>query len=111
MTYHSVWPFQRFTVHSSPSGQLAKGLVLTSIWSGQVYSVRTRMLYPRAAWGHALPGAMRYLLRPILGQYDASQRPDDRVSHECHSAHCVVHQWCWLSDSVRLSAESHTLRR
>ena len=34
---------------------------------------------------------MRLLLRPILGQYDASRRPNDRVSHECHSAHCVVH--------------------
>ena len=45
---------------------------------------------------------MRLLLRPILGQYDASWRPNDRVSHECHSAHCVVHQWCRLSDGVGL---------
>ena len=43
---------------------------------------------------------MRLLLRPILGQCDASRRPNDRVSHECHSAHCVVHQWCRLSDPV-----------
>ena len=26
--------------------------------------------------------AMRLLLRPFLGQYDASRRPDDRVSHD-----------------------------
>ena len=39
-------------------------------------------------------GAMRLLLRPYLGQYDAFRRPDDRVSHECHSAHCVVLRWC-----------------
>ena len=67
------------------------------------------------AWG-MLPlkiflnlGAMRLHLRPILCQYDACRRPEDRVSHECHSAHCVVHHWCRLSDPVRLSAESHTL--
>ena len=42
-----------------------------------------------------------------MGQYDASQRPDNGVSHECHSVHCVVHQWCRLSDPVCLSAESH----
>ena len=30
----------------------------------------------------------------IFGQYDASRRPDDRVSHEYHSAHCVVLRWC-----------------
>ena len=39
-------------------------------------------------------GAMRLLLRPFLDQYDASRRPDDRVSHECHSAHCVILCWC-----------------
>ena len=87
------------------------------IWSDQVGSVHARTLYPRGVWGHALPGkilnlgAMRLLLRPILGQYDASWRPNDRVSHECHSAHCVVHHWCRLSDPVCLSAETHTLRR
>ena len=87
------------------------------IWSDWVGSVCTKMPYPRGAWGHAPPGkfwnlgAMRLLLRPILGQYDASRRPNDRVSHECHSAHCVVHQCCWLSDPVRLSAKSHTLCR
>ena len=53
-------------------------------------------------------GAMRLFLRPFLCQYDACRRPEDRVSHECHSAHCVVHHWCRLSDPVRLSAESHT---
>ena len=47
------------------------------------------------AWGHAPPGkfsnlgAMRLLLRLILGQYDTSRRPNDRVSHECHFAHWV----------------------
>ena len=41
----------------------------------------------RGVWEHALPEkfwnleAMRWLLRPFLGQYDASRRPDDRVSH------------------------------
>ena len=54
-------------------------------------------------------GAMRLLLRPFLCQYDACRRPEDRVSHECHSAHCVVHNWCRLSDPVRLLAESHIL--
>ena len=39
-----------------------------------------------------------------FGQYNASRRP---VSHECHSAHFVVHQWCQLSDVVCLSAKSH----
>ena len=53
----------------------------------------------------------RLLLRTFLGQYDASRRPDDRVSHKCHSAHCVVLCWCRLSDPGRLSAESHTLHR
>ena len=46
------------------------------IWSGQVGSARPRMLYPRRVWGHVPPekkkieiliGAMRLLLRPILG--------------------------------------------
>ena len=41
----------------------------------------------RGVCGYAPPGnfcnlkAMRLLLRPFMGQYDASQRPDDRVSH------------------------------
>ena len=73
------------------------------IWSGQVGSARARTLYPRGVWGHAPPGkfwnlgAMRLFLRPILGQYDASRRPNNRVSHD---GHCVVHQWCRLSDPV-----------
>ena len=29
-------------------------------------------------------------MRPILCQHDASRRPNDRVSHERHSADCVV---------------------
>ena len=49
-------------------------------------------------------GAMRLLLRPFLCQYDACRRPEDRVSHECHSAHCVVHHWCRLSNLVHLLA-------
>ena len=77
--------------------------------------VRMQEYYTLGGPGGMLPqenlGAIRSLLRPILGQYDASQRPNDRVSHECHSAHCIVHQWCRLSDPVCLSAESHTLRR
>ena len=43
--------------------------------------------------------AMRLLLRPFWGQYDASRRPDDRVWHEWMStlsAHCVVYYW-WTS--------------
>ena len=55
------------------------------IWSGQVRSVCARMLYPRRVWGHALSIKflpMRLHLRPFLGQYDASQRPEGRVSHE-----------------------------
>ena len=87
------------------------------IWSDQVGCADARMLYPGGVWGYAPPGkfwnfgAMRLLLRPFLGQCDASRRLEDRVSHECHSAHCVVYQWCWLSNPVCLLAESHTLHR
>ena len=87
------------------------------IWSDQVGSACARTLYPMGFWEHAPPGkfwnlgAMRLLLRPLLGQYDASRRPNNRVLHEYHSAHCIVHQWCRLSDPVCLSAKSHTLRR
>ena len=72
------------------------------IWSDQVGSACIRMLYRRGAWGHASPGkfwnlgAMRLFLRPNLGQYDASRRPNNRVSH---STHCVIHQ-CTLGHCV-----------
>ena len=52
---------------------------------------------------------MRLLLRPFLGQYDASRRPDDRVSHECHSPHWVVHSGGRTES--RLSARSVRVRR
>ena len=74
--------------------------------------MRAQERYTLEGPGGMLPqenlGAMRLLLRPFLGQYDASQRPNDRVSHECHSSHCVVHQWCRISGPVWLSAKSHT---
>ena len=38
--------------------------------------------------------AMRLLLRPFLGQNDASRRPDDRVLHaqiSTISAHCAMY--------------------
>ena len=79
--------------------------------------VRLVRLVVHGAWGHAPPeifwnsGIMRLLLRPFLGQYNASWRPDDKVSHECHSAHCIILHWCRLSDPVCLSAESQTLCR
>ena len=44
--------------------------------------------YTLGGSGGMLP--MRMLLRPFLGQYDAFWRPDYRVSHECHSAHCII---------------------
>ena len=54
------------------------------IWTDQVGSAPARMIYPRGIWGHAPPGKFlnlgaRLLLRPILGQYDASRRPNDSV--------------------------------
>ena len=41
--------------------------------------------------------AMRLHLRPFLGKYNASQRPDDTVSHvrvqiPTLSAHCIIQQ-------------------
>ena len=72
------------------------------VWSGQVCTV---VLYGRGIWGHAPPEmfwnleAMRLLLRPFLGQYNASWRPDDRVSHQWIAnlfAHFVKHRWCQL---------------
>ena len=55
----------------------------------------------RGVWGHAPPEnfwnleALRLLLRPFLSQYDASWRPDDRVSDVC-PLHCTT--LVWLSD-------------
>ena len=51
-------------------------------------------------------------MRPVLGQYDASRRPDDRVSHECHSAHCVILQETHSRERAMVRnvnvSESHT---
>ena len=71
------------------------------IWGDQVGSASARTLYP-GGWGLGgiLPQKILkfrgYEIAPetIFGQYDASRRPDDRVSHECHSAQCVVLRWC-----------------
>ena len=52
-------------------------------------------------WGHAPPEkvwnleALRLLLRLLLGQYDASRRPDDRVSDVCPLRRTT---WFCLSD-------------
>ena len=87
------------------------------IWSVQIGSAGIITQYPRGAWEHASPenfwnsGDIRLLLRPFLDQHGASWRPDDRISHECHSDHCIVLHWCRLSDPVCLSSKSHTLRR
>ena len=57
---------------------------------------------PRGVWGHVPPQnflkfrGYEIASETILAQYDASRRPDHRISHECDSAHCVVHQWCRL---------------
>ena len=40
---------------------------------------------------------MRLLLRQFCRQYDASRRPDDRVSH------CIVQHWFWFSNRSLIS--------
>ena len=47
------------------------------------------VMFPQKSFGTYPVEAMRLLLRPHLGQCDASRRPDDRV--EYLSAHCVVY--------------------
>ena len=85
------------------------------VWSDQVGSARARTLYRRGVC--MLPQenlkfrSYEIASETTFGQYDASRRPNDRVLHEYHSAHCVVHRWCRLSNPVCLSAESHTLCR
>ena len=112
----------------------SRDVAIRLIWGDQVGSASARTLYPEGGGGGACSPIKilkfrGYEIAPetIFGQYDASRRPDDRVSHESHSAHCVVLRWCrfpiqsTIDNTVRtsllyylwvhLSAESHTLRR
>ena len=47
--------------------------------------------------------AIRLLLRPFLGQYGASQRPDSRVSHVWMSTLSANCAWFWLSNHLLIS--------
>ena len=75
--------------------------------------------YTVGVWGHAPPpkffnlGAVRFLLRPFLGQYDAFQRPNNRVLQKEYLPFLPIVSYSMVSAfrSVCFSVKSHTLYR
>ena len=73
------------------------------IWSGQVGSVCISTLQ-LGGLGGMLP--QKIVSETIFGEYNAYQRPDDRVSHvwlPTLSAHCVIQHWFRPSDPLLIS--------
>ena len=69
-------------------------------WSGWQYTCKIAILQG-ASGGMLLRKILKFRGYAIasettFGLIRCFSEANDRVSHECHSAHCVVHQWCRL---------------